>query len=614
VNILYEDNGSFKVASILTESEGALHVEALHGKRAKVKAKDVLLRFDQPSPGELLERAEASAAEIDTDFLWECCGGEEFGFAELAREYCGKPPSPLEAAGILVKLHSAPMYFYRKGRGRYRAAPPDTLRAALAGLERRRLQEQQIAQWAEQLQGGALPAEFTPLLDELLYGTDRSRPEARAVERACEKTGLSLPRLIERAGALPSTRDFHVRRFLFRHFPKGTDTQVSLDLSDVAHLPLANVEAFSIDDTGTTEIDDALSLTPQPDGCLRVGIHIAAPGLGIVPGSPLEALARARLSTVYMPGAKITMLPAQAVEQFTLAAGRDCPALSLYLDLRPDDFRVERRHTCLERVPIKANLRLPDIAALDDAFLAGQPLPDRPYAAELFSLWRIATVFEQGRGKASPTPERPEYSFYVENDRVVITERKRGTPLDKLVAEMMIMANSTWGKLLDDNGYAAIYRVQGNGKVRMTTAAGPHVGLGTTHYAWSSSPLRRYVDLVNQWQLLALVNQQPAVFERNSDVLLAAMHDFEVTHAAYDEFQRGMERYWCLRWLRQEDVKITAGQVWRENLVKIERLPLILRVPSLPALAPGARVELEIQDIDFLDLDVKCAFVRELSS
>jgi len=67
-------------------------VEALHGKRAKIKAKDVLLRFNEPAPAELMARADALAGEIDTDFLWQCCGGEEFNFADLAREYCGKPP------------------------------------------------------------------------------------------------------------------------------------------------------------------------------------------------------------------------------------------------------------------------------------------------------------------------------------------------------------------------------------------------------------------------------------------------------------------------------------------------------------------------------------------
>ena len=168
VNVLYEDSGAFKVATVLADSDNALQVEAPHGKRAKIKSKDVLLRFPEPSAADLLAQAEALAGGIDADFLWQCCGAEEFGFVDLAQEYCGRAPSAVEAAGILVKLHSAPMYFYRKGRGRYRAAPPETLRAALVGIERKKQQQAQISAWAEQLEHGVFPEEFRLLREQLL--------------------------------------------------------------------------------------------------------------------------------------------------------------------------------------------------------------------------------------------------------------------------------------------------------------------------------------------------------------------------------------------------------------------------------------------------------------
>jgi exoribonuclease-2 len=185
--------------------------------------------------------------------------------------------------------------------------------------------------------------------------------------------------------------------------------------------------------------------------------------------------------------------------------------------------------------------------------------------------------------------------------------------MDKLVAELMILANSTWGKLLDDNDVPGIYRVQSGGKVRMTTGAGAHQGLGVSHYAWSSSPLRRYVDLVNQWQLLALVAGEEAPFKKNAAELLSTVSDFEASYAAYDEFQRGMERYWCLRWLLQEDVKTLTGVVLRDNLVRLDRLPLVLRVSSLPELVPGTRVELAVGEIDLIELELKCQFLQQLA-
>src|SRR5258706_2914647 len=365
VNVLYEDSGAFKVATVLADSDSTLQVEAPHGKRAKIKSKDVLLRFPEPGALELLAQAEAMGGGIEADFLWQCCGTEEFGFADLAREYCGRAPSAVEAAGILVKLHSVPVYFYRKGRGRYRAAPPETLRAALTGIEKKKQQQVQVSAWADQLVRRVFPEEFRLLRDQLLYKPDGNRPETKALEEARAKTGLSPAKLFERCGALPSSHDYHLNRFLYEYFPNGTDFRSRFEIASPRDLPLAEVSAFSLDDATTTEIDDAFSLSFLPDGRFRVGIHIAAPAIGFTPGSSLDTVARERLSTVYMPGRKITMLPPEAIERFSLAQGGERAACSLYLDVRAEDLKIENRETRLERVPVARNLRHHEVAPLN---------------------------------------------------------------------------------------------------------------------------------------------------------------------------------------------------------------------------------------------------------
>ena len=619
MNLLFEEEGAFKTGTILTDNDASLQVETPHGKRLKLKSKDVLLRFAQPSAGELLERAEAEAEGFDTEFLWEVCGDEEFAFNELAREYFGHPPTPVESAAILLRLHAAPIYFHRKGRGRFRKAPAEILQAALAGLEKKRLQAVAMERMRDELLAGGLPEEIRPLVRQLLYKPDRNRLETKALEAACTESGQSPARLMLACGALADSHALHFDRFLYEYFPDGTDFPPVELPSEPGDLPLAEVRAFSIDDAATTEIDDAFSVTPTPAGW-RIGIHIAAPGLGFARDSALDGIARQRLSTVYMPGNKITMLPDAVVGRFTLGAGRDCPALSLYLEVGRD-LVVSGHHSRIERVPVVANLRHHDIEPVFNETTLAEGGPDFPWKAELTLLWEFATVLEASRGKPAANQNLVDYNFSVDwtidtadgPGRIDIGRRSRGSPLDKLVAELMIAANSTWGKALADAGIPALYRAQTGGKVRMTTVAAPHEGLGVDCYAWSSSPLRRYVDLVNQWQLIAWLQGSAPAFPPKSAELLAALRDFELTYAAYAEFQRGMERYWCLRWLRQAGHPDMNARVLRENLVRLEDIPLVFKLPSLPTLPPGTRVRLAIAGTDLIDLDLRATYLETLA-
>ncbi len=609
MNIFYEEDGGFKVGSVLADNTTSLQVESASGKRSKIKSANVMLRFSQPGLSEFLAQAEAIAAEIDVGFLWETCPPEEFSFDALALEYFGHAPSPAEAAGTLIRLHGAPMYFYKKGKGHYKAAPPDALKAALASAEKKRLQAEQQARYVEQLCVFTLPPEFAEQLKQILYKPDRNTIEVKALEAACAATHLSPAHLLQRCGALPSTQDFHLQRFLCESFPKGTGFPEIAPVS-CPELPLGAVNAFSIDDATTTEIDDAFSLEKLDNGNWRVGIHIAVPALGVEPGAPVDAIAAQRLSTVYMPGDKITMLPEPVVQAFTLSADQVCPALSLYLEVAADSLEILGSESRLERLHVAANLRHDTLEPLFNEDTIAAARNDYAYAEELLLLWRFACKLEAMRGKsADNSVQQVDYNFHVENDHVTITQRKRGSPIDKVVAELMILVNSTWGKLLADHDVAGIYRTQNNGKVKMSTVAAPHQGLGVAQYMWSSSPLRRYVDMVNQRQIISVLRGETPAYARNDATLFAILRDFDVAYTLYNDFQRQMERYWCLRWLGQEKVAHSGATVLRENLVRFDNIPLVQRIPSMPELLPNTRVTLEIGSADLIDLNLDCRFV-----
>jgi len=604
--LLFEEDGAFRVGTILAEAGASFQVEAAHGKRSKVKAASVLLRFDGAALSSFMAEAQRLAQDIDPQFLWEVCGAGEFAFDALAREYHGREPAPQEATAVALVLHGNPIHFYKRGKGRYQAAPAENLKAALAGQEKKRRQQEQVDAWAAELEAGRLPEAIGARLDTLLFKPDKMSLEWRAVDQAASAKGLSAPRLLAHAGALGGPEEYFLRRFAFEFFPEGTGFPATPALADPQGLALGPARAFSIDDEETTEIDDALSVRAIEGGRLEIGIHIALPALFFDRAHVLEAVARERLSTVYFPGGKITMLPQDAVERATLGEGREVPAASLYLTVDAASFAIVAAESRLERVAIAANLHLADLDRRMTAESVAAGRIEGPWGEELAALWRFAQRLRAARGAADERPDRFDYTFRVDAGRVSIQPRPRGTPVDTVVAELMIHTNATWGKLLAEQGYPAIYRNQRAMKTRMEVEPGAHEWLGVTHYAWASSPLRRFSDLANQRQLAALLSGAPPAYERAE--LESAARDFETAYDAYAEHQRQLERYWCLRYLEQERIDSAAATVVREELVRIEGLPLVCRALGLPPLAPGEKVRVALGQVDLWEANVACRY------
>ena len=390
------------------------------------------------------------------------------------------------------------------------------------------------------------------------------------------------------------------------------------------------MSAFSIDDSGTTEIDDALSVTALSDGVHRIGVHIAAPGLVINRDDPLDQLARNRMSTVYFPGDKITMLPDSVIAQFSLDEGKPCPALSIYVDIDAQGQILEGSlQMRAELVPIGANLRLENLEdKVSEASLRDES-SDYPYRQELAILWGAAKHLHAQRqekrianglraeqlGVIDPNALARDFHFQIKEvdgvERVEITPRQRGSILDTIVAEWMIYCNSASGRLLADHGLPALFRTQkgwGPLRTRMQTTPGPHEGLGLDYYAWSTSPLRRYSDLVNQWQLIALAKhgvtaKMVAPFPPRDANLMGIAADFESCYQAYAEYQDRLEKYWCLRWIAQDsEPKKLFVRHLKEGMSRVELIPLHLPIPELATHPRMTRAEVIISDVDLLQL------------
>ena len=601
MNIFYEESGQFKVAAIVQKNDATYQVDTQHGKRTKVKANNVFAEFDGDMAA-FLENAQAQAADIDTDLLWEVCGEEEFSAEAIAEEYYGHAPTKTELAATLIALYAAPMYFYKKAKGVFKAAPEETLKQALAAIERKKQQDAQIDAWAEALKRGEMPSEIAADLKTILHAPDKQSLTYKAFTKAADALKTSAYELAKKTGGITSIPQYLQDGFEIKYFPKGTGFP-DLPLPEMPDLPKADVTAFSIDDESTTEVDDALSLTDLGNGTKRVGIHIAAPSLAIKPGDKMEKNIMERLSTVYFPGGKITMLPENWIAAFSLDAGAYRPAVSIYFDV-DGEFNIGEPTCKIEAVNIAENLRIQAIEPHFNAETGLDEAGEMMFAHHQDLIWfhQFAVALQKARGKYEPD-RAPQYDYSIELDeegKVSVVRRERGSPIDMLVSEMMILANSTWAQMLHDNDLPGLFRVQPAGKVRMSTKSEPHIGMGVQHYGWFTSPLRRAADYINQKQLLSLIDDSAEPLFRQSDAeLFAALRDFDTAYAAYADFQRQMEAYWSLVYLQQQGTSELTATILKEDLVRIEGLPLVTRATGIPFDAlPKSQVLLKITELD----------------
>ena len=619
--VVFEDDGSFKAEKIHSEADSTLQVESISGKRSKIKRNAVIFTFDGIDPQAMLEQARTQAEDIDLQFLWECAPQEEFAAEDLAREYVGNEPSITEKTAILLRLHGAPAYFHRKGKGHYKAAPPEILEAALAALEKKQRQAQQQQAWTDAMLAGQLPDDMRDAARTFLIRPDKNTLQWKAFEKALSESGKTAEALLLELGVYPHALALHLERFMKQHFPKGTDIP-ELEIPPLPELPVSDVAAYSIDDISTTEIDDALSATHLEGNRYRIGVHIAAPGLVVSRDSDLDKLARSRMSTLYMPGDKVPMQSDTLINMFSLDAGKSVPALSLYVTADVTTGEITETSTRAEMICIRENLRIDDLVEQLTAEALDDENTSLPYADFFRPLWKLSRHLKAAREQVRGKPEnnnRIEYTFRLHGpaddpDSVIqLIPRQRNAPLDQIVAEYMILANTLCGGYLNEHGLPGVYRSQQMGRARMSTHPLPHEAIGVPQYAWTTSPLRRYVDLVNQRQILAAAEhgvsaRLVAPFKPKDADLYAIIGAFDSQYMLWHEFQSRLERYWCLRWLNQQSRSTLHGTFIRDNLVRLEELPLVIEVNGLPELERNDRIVIHVRGTDELSLQIDAEY------
>ena len=560
------------------------------------------------------DELEAVAADVDVELLWEFVqGGDETVTAEDLSMLYFESTEPREVLAVLQRLREDVIHFKTRKSG-FEPRSPDQVEAVKEQREAEREREQKrqsfiedvsdilgrhfldresaaadrmadpdFRQYAEQLQGYAIHDrdyddrdEALDLLDDIEDELDREMQD---------QFGQKAFWLMVEMGLWDEHENLWLHRYNLEDDPDEDVLEAAQRLderewtSESHRRDLTDRRCFSIDNPGTRDIDDALSCRELDDGGREIGVHIADPSAHIEPGHRLDEYARTRGTSIYLPQRTLPMFPRQVSEGIaSLKAGEPRPALSVLMQFDNDGELVDHEFTTSV---VEIDDRLTYSKA--DRLLEGEPSDDLD--ERLQTLSRVAEAKKADRAeRGGVNIDLPETEIDVEwhNDQPRIRCRavEQSSPSHDVVSELMVLANRLFAELCDDQDIPVIYREQEppegeliDDEVReypeglprtfavlyqlkpssLTLEPNYHFGLGLSHYTQTTSPIRRYGDLVCQRQIKAFLADEPLPYDE--DEMLEILATVETTAREASRIQSETERYWILEYLRQRKDK-----------------------------------------------------------
>jgi exoribonuclease-2 len=585
-------------------------------------------------------RTGSRAAEVDVPTLWELTRDrtDAVADAELSDLALGDASPPARAA-LAHALEREAIRFQRRGDG-WEPRSAEVVEAILRQREREALRATEHRAVLDALAAAGRGEAFVS------SGSEQERKTLSALETVClreEDVPPSIRRAaVEALDAFGRPREtvaegaFHVLRATGRFasddenlavlryglrvaFPEEVGAAAEDRARSGFHAgrreDATGLEVVTVDGPHTREIDDGLSVEPLDGGAVRIGVHIADPSEFVAPGDPIDAEARLRATSHYFPDRRVPMLPPSISEAAaSLVPGEERPALSLFADVGPDGEVSAFRFTPT-RIRVRERLDY-DRADREIAEGGGR------WTGTLRTLVAVAAARERGRERAGAVTLRaPESEIHLDGaGRTILERRDPGTPAHRLVAEAMILAGALAARFGVEAGIPLIFRSQPapfrapappvpeedplvaarrirramrRGEVGLDP--GPHHGLGLPAYAQATSPLRRYQDLANHRQILAVLRGEAPL---DAAGLLEIAADCERAEGTGRRAEREQDRYWFLRWFAERaplDVEAIVVETEPRPTVLLVETLLEQPAPFLAGTAVGERLLLRVE-------------------
>jgi exoribonuclease-2 len=620
----YLDENRLKPGLVVREPANQAVVLDANGRERPISRDLILVRHsDRSATRESLPLVLASieeerarlAAELDLNLMWEVVRENDRGYAaeELAELFFGHR-SPLGSAVMFDALFSDRLYFVRRHM--------EFVARSSEQVERLRTQYDKMRLRSEEgrrirgllrsiLEQGAIPPrdEAAPLIAELTRYLENSHTRSREVTTLLEAAWSEMPpaeaayEILDRLGAAPPGPRFALIGGVRTSFNEAALAEAA-SISAPARPGGGDDGAVTIDDEETVEIDDALSCEPLPDGGLRVRIHIALVADFVPRGGAMDVEAAARGATVYLPEATIRMLPdAISTGSASLIAGQDRHVLTTDVRLSPSGEMVG----CSiypSSIRVAARLTYDDA----DRLLDGGATPEcaQRAAALRMLLDGAAKLRERRRAAGAILTQRREPKIRVADGEIELKVIDNNSPSRQLVAEFMVLSNHAAARFASERRIPIIYRVQpGTGgapaaqRPRLSLYPEFHAGVGLECYAQASSPIRRYMDLILQRQLVAALAENSAAAYQPDD-LLTVLAAAESADAEGRELERHAKRYWMLRYLKRHALDRPLEAIVLRDGASAELDAYAVRgtLHGAPNVASNARILVQIGRIE----------------
>jgi exoribonuclease-2 len=617
------DDGRMRPALALRETDRQVAVVEAGGRERTLSRALVLNAYSDRTVnrGNLaaeVARLEAErtalAAEIDLGLLWEIVQEQNRSFAaeELSELFFGRR-APVDVSVMIEALLNDRLYFVRRHM-EFLPRPAEQVERLRVQQDKTRLRSEANRRTRSLLEGilaGRLAPtveEAAPLIAELRAFLDNPFTRNKDLEAMLTAAapellpGEAVFEILERLGCVPDGPRYVIIGGIRTKFPDAAVAEAA-GVAPSARPQSDDSSAVTIDDDDTVEIDDALSCEPLADGGLRVRVHIALVADFVARGGAVDREAAARATTIYLPETTIRMLPdAIACESASLIAGVERHVLTTELRLSSAGDLVGY---AIYPSQLKVAKRLSYERA--DAWIAAESV--QPEALNVRRLYEAAQRLRERRraaGAVIVTRREPKVKVAADGS-IEISVIDNTSASRMLVAEFMVLSNHVLARHAANNRIPIIYRVQPSGggdlatlRPRLSIYPEYHAGIGLDCYAQISSPIRRYMDLVLQRQIVAALTDGNAKLPYEADELLTVIANAEASEAASKELERRAKRYWTLRFLERECLGAPLQAIVTRDGASAELFDYAVRgaLHGAPNISSQTRILAQIGNID----------------